>query len=1073
MKKIVTWAVNNSPAMNTLMVAVLGVGALCAFTLRRESFPQFELDYVLITVVYPGASPAEVEEGICLKIEEAIRGIEGIKKLETVSREGSGFGIAEIDPNARDVQTVVNDIRSEVDRIPSFPETAEDPEIKQVTLRSPAIRLSVIGGDRDDPEMEWKLRQITEDVRNELLQIPTITNVDLQAVRPYQIDVEISEETLRAHELTLQQVAEIIRKENLEVPAGNIQTRSTTYLVRGKNKYLTGKKIAEIPILTQPNGAVLRVGDLGTVRDGFEDQPIISEVDGQPGMVMVVNKTDKEDLLEIVQAVNDYAATKVMPPGYELRVWGSEWRMVRDRLDLLTRSGISGLILVFIVLALFLEIRLAFWVALGIPIAVFGTCAVMYFSGATLNMISMFAFVLALGIVVDDAIVVGENVYKHRQMGKPAMKAAIDGTVEVGPSVIASVTTTIIAFVPLLCVSGVMGKFIAVMPMAVISMLAISILESLFVLPCHLRHSSSPETSWYRRWLGSRNPLRLLVEAFLFAFNRARGYVSRGLEWFVEHYYLPSLQWGLNRPALAISSALSMLVLSFGLVVGGFTPWSVFPTLDMDTIVGKIVYPNGTPKEVLDRATQRMEEAARHVVADYEAAGTPILNTIFRSVGDVRGQDGNWEDRSGGHVGQVTMDMIPSDERQVKSTEIIRKWREALGEVAGAEKVTFGGPRIGPGGQPIEFKLVGEDLDRLDAAANKVKERLRSYPGVFDVADSYEPGKWELQLNVREDAKMMGQQMADLADTVRATYYGDEVMRLQRGRHEIKLMVRYPKEERESLANFEEIRVRTDEGDEIPLQALADVKVDRGPAAISRIDQLRAITITADVDEDTANASEVVADLKKSFMPGLFEEFPGMGVRWEGQQQQSDESIASLMIGFLIAAFVMFSLLTLEFRSYTQPAIVMAVIPFGAIGAILGHLCLGLPITMFSLFGMVALAGVVVNDSIVLIDFINHRREGGMTMREALLDAGRRRVRPILLTSITTVAGLLPILLERSIQAQILIPMAVSVSFGLMLGTIWVLIMVPIFYQTCTRVTDMVTPDEHEHLPAEPMGASV
>ena len=1032
MRALVSWAVRNSPAMNTLMVAVLAVGVGSLLTLRRESFPEFQLEYITIAVPYPGASPSETETGICAKIEEAIRAIDGIKKVSSVAAENQGRVVAELYADVPDPQKILNEIRSEVDRIPSFPEDAEDPVVKQFTLRTTAILVAVIGrpeDDPDDPATEWQLREVAERVRDQLLLLPSVSQVDLYGEKDYQIDVELPEANLRKYGLTLGEVAEAIRRENIELPAGTLRTKATEFLVRGKNKHRVGTGIRDLPVLTQPNGVVLTVGDLGTVRDGFHDTDTINEIDGRPGLVLSVRKTATEDILRIVEEVRDYLASADIPQGYKLRAWGDESSMVRDRLELLARNGLSGLVLVFLVLGIFLEIRLAFWVALGIPISVLGTCAVMLYSGATVNMVSMFAFVLALGIVVDDAIVVGENIYKHRQRGDSYAQAAISGTVEVAPSVIASVTTTIIAFVPLLYVSGVLGKFIAVMPLAVISMLVISILESMTMLPCHLAHSRPTQAAWNRRF---------------------RSAIERGINGIIDGGYLPVLRWSLANPAKMLATAVSCLFLAAGLIAGGFTPFVVFPKLDTDFVRAVVVYPSGTPASVTDRATRQLEATARAVAQEYADAGTPILSLTYRGVGHVSG-DGPVASQTGSHVGQVSLELLPADERNVPSSEILARWRQHAPEFPGTEALSFAGIVFGPGGQPIEFKLLGDDMEELEAAVEKAKERLASYPGVFDITDDSRPGKWELQLKVKPEAEAMGIHLADLAQTVRATYYGDEVMRLQRGRHEVKLMVRYPDNERRSLANFDEIRVRTPAGEEIPLSVLAQVDVIRGYSEIHRVNQQRSITITADLDEELANARQIVVDLQSGFMPELLKDHPSVSVRWEGQQERTNESVRSLNIGFAVALFGMLVLLTAQFRSYLQPLIVMAIIPFGLIGAVLGHLLLGLPLTLFSLFGVVALTGVVINDSIVLIDFINLRYTTGVPVQDALLDAGRERFRPVLLTSLTTVAGLLPILTETSLQAQALIPMAVSLSFGIMLSTLWVLVLVPTLFSVYAR----------------------
>ena len=1051
MKALIRWAIRNSPAMNTLMVAVLVVGIGSLTAMRREVFPEFDLDIVLITVPYPGASPGEIEEGICLKLEEAVRSIDSIKKQTSVAQEGSGHLILELEPRVN-VQRVLNEVRSEIDRIPSFPDLAEDPEVKQITLSRVAIRLGVLGPDVRAPDAELALRGVAEKVRTDLLLMPAISQANLIGARDYQIDIEIPESTLRQYGLSLDRVAEIVRRENIELPGGKLRTASQEVLLRGKNKRLLGDEIAEIPLITQNDGGVLTVGDLGVVKDAFTDESSINLINGRPGLMISIDRTASEDLLVICDEVHDYVLKANLPAGYELITWQDTAVDVRSRMELLRRNGIQGLILVFIVLAIFLDLRLSFWVALGIPVAVLGSCAVLLATGQTLNMISLFAFLLALGIVVDDAIVIGENIYAHRQRGDDVLTAAVQGAYEVLPSVAASVSTTIIAFIPLLFVSGVMGKFIAVLPVAVIAMLVISLLESTFILPFHLAHT---HTSFFRVMgilLFPLRPIGLLLHAI-------NGKMERWLETLIRQVYQPALRWTLRHAMIVIALAFSLFIVTIGFIPAGITPWSIFPKLDSNWIQAKVTFPDGTPVEVTDAATIRLESALKTID---EASESSLINLIHRSVGEVVGPGSLGPDSrtSGSHVGVVFVELTDTSVRSLKSEEILSNWRRATKEISGVDSLTFGTPEMGPGGVAIEFKLLApaEKMAQLEAAVEECKAELSreaKYPGVVDIVDDSRPGKSEYQLKIKESAHAMGISAMDLAETVRASFYGAEVMRLQRGRHEVKLMVRYPKRDRQSLAALDEIRIRADNGVERPITEFADIKVDRGYNEINRVDQLRSITITADITEGLGNANETVANLKLALMGptdpelaerGLLEKYPDVRIRWEGQQEESNDSMVSLGRGFLVATLAMFALLTLVFRSYVQPLIILCTIPFGLTGAILGHAVMGLPLTMFSLFGLVALTGVVVNDSIVLIDFINKRLAAGDDLQTAIVAGGSRRFRPVVLTSLTTIAGLTPILLEKSLQAQVLIPMANSLCFGLALATVLVLVLVPAFY---------------------------
>jgi multidrug efflux pump subunit AcrB len=1102
MNRVVRWAIHNSPAMNILMIGLLVMGTLSLVTMRREVFPEFELDIVLVSVAYPGASPDEVENGICKRIEESIYSIDGVKKMTSIAKEGSGSVVLELYPEA-DAQRIVNEVRSEVARIATyFPEMSEDPQVQEITMREAAIEVGVLAPETAESLDERELRDVAEWVREELLSLNEVSEVQLNGARDFQIDIEIDEDTLRKYGLTLQEAATIVRGENRELPGGTLRSRGEEVLLRGKNKRFLGHEIAALPLVTDPNGVVLSVGDLADVRDHFVDATAISKVNGREALVLTVNRTKSEDLLAMTEAVRDRLDELELPAGYEFEAWGDRSIDVRDRLDMLIENGIMGLILVFLVLAAFLELRLAFWVALGIPVSLLGAGSALLIGGQTLNMLSMFAFLMALGIVVDDAIVIGENIYSHRQMGKNFVRAAVDGTIEVMPSVIASVTTTIIAFCPLMFVAGIMGKFIAVMPFAVIAMLVISLVESVLILPCHLAHE---ENLFLRLLAIVFSPLRFIVRVFAVI----NGKVSTGLASFIDGIYTPALKWCIRNKAATVSAGIALFAIAVGFASSGVVPFIVFPKLDSNYLQAKITFPDGTPAATTDAATQRIEEALERVNKEFsDEDRPPVVKLVHRKVGQITG-NGNPAQGGGGsgsHVGMVIVELADTSVREQTSEEVTAKWRSEVGTIAGVDSLTYGIPFFGPGGTPIEFKLlaVGEEVKQLEDAVEKCKAKLATYGGVFDVADDSRPGKWELQIRVKDRAKSMGISQRELSETIRAAYYGAEVMRLQRGRHEVKLMVRYPAEQRRSLANFKDMHVRvrknrsnssasgqnnessvlgtsfggntqapstpTDSVLEIPVSELAEIDVVRGNSEINRLDRMRSITISADVNEALGNADNVIADLREpgGFMEELLSEHPVVKVRWEGQEEQRRESMSSLYRGAIVAIIVMFCLLTLEFRTYLQPLLILAIIPFGIIGAIFGHAVMGLPLTLFSFFGLVALTGVVVNDSIVLIDFINHRVRAGMPVDQALVEAGRRRFRPVLLTSMTTIAGLFPILIETSFQAQILIPMATSLSFGLLLATVVVLIMVPVLCGIYYRLFP-IDPAHHDHFDDAPL----
>ena len=658
MKALVRWSVNNTPAMNIVMLVLLGAGAWCVASLQREYWPYYELDEIEIRVAYPGASPEEVERAICEKIEAAVATISGVEVIRSTASEGSGQIRLELHSGASqsDVQQILGEVRAAVDQIPSLPLLAEEPQISQRMPRTTAIQIGVIGPDDDNIAAALELRRIAEEVHDDLLMFDSISLVELQGVPRFQIDVEIRAETLQQYGLTLSKVAEIIRAENVEIPGGTLRTESQEILLRGSNRRNIGHEIADIPIISHPNGVVLTLSEIGSVRDEFADDTSISRINGRPGIAVAVNTTAAEDLLEVGREVYSYLEAKALPPGYELVPYRDRSDDVQDRLKLMLKNGWMGLILVFVLLALFLELRLAFWVAMGIPVSLFGACNMMYLTGQTLNLTSLFAFLIALGIVVDDAIVVGENIYVHRWQGKSLRQAAIDGTMEVLPSVTTSVITTVIAFLPMLFVTGRLGRFTTVLPLAVISMLLISLGECLTILPSHLAHRDNFLLTLIS-WL--LTPVRYLGTLFVWLNQR----ISRLLDGFIERVYLPSLSWSLRNPPIVIATAAGLLIVSAGVVRSGCVPFVVLPRIDSNVLQVLIAYPNGTPADVTDTATRRIEAAMAKVnqqsiderLTERQAG---VVLAMHRAVG--YGASSTGDVSTGSHVGSITVSLLDS-----------------------------------------------------------------------------------------------------------------------------------------------------------------------------------------------------------------------------------------------------------------------------------------------------------------------------------------------------------------------------------------------------------------------------
>ncbi|MDR1964662.1 MAG: efflux RND transporter permease subunit [Planctomycetaceae bacterium] len=1064
LRGIIKQIIFSSPAMNILMIVVLVFGAISGLKLRRETFPEFDMDMIMISVPYPGATPEEVENGICQKIEEAVQSINGIRKITSTASEGNAAVTIELRSGEKNVDRVLDNVKNAVDRVRTqFPDLAEPPVVQLAEIQESIISIGLIGPLDNSVESNLQLRQIAEKLREELLQYPKISMVNLVGTKNYQIDIEIPEHVLRSYRMTLDQAADIIRSENLQTPGGIIRAPSQEINVRTDNKRYDGVGIGKLPFITTRQGTVINLEDVATIRDEFIDSPSlatvytppdsgipenIKNVSGRPVIGLSVLRNVNEDLLAMADNVHEFIAKKncpgELPKGYSLIYWGDRSVEVRGRLQLLAKNGLQGLIIVFFLLALFLEIKLAVWVALGIPFSICATALLLYGSDMTLNMISTFGVIMGLGIVVDDSIVVGENIYAHRARNKVFLTAAIDGITEVFPSVFASVLTTIIAFVPLLYVSGMMGKMVYLIPVVMITMLVSSLIECTLILPCHLAHREN----LFLKMLGV---YLYIFSWLLLPLNWVSRHTRNIMDYFVQNIYGRSIVVVLSYREVFIVGSLCVMAITLALVFSGTTPFVVFPKMDGNMIQSTLVFPNGTPEEVTDKWTQHLERSFWKVAQSYADAGTPIAIRSFRVVGTSLNQRGvqlSGESTGGNaYQGSVIIELLEGNERHISSVEITDRWREESGRVPGADKLTFDSQMFGPQGGAISFRLVmrSEDADKLEAAVEESKAYLASINGTQDITDGDMPGKFEFRLKIKKNAIAMGLHPEDLAKVIRASYYGSEVQRLQRGRHEVKVMVCYPREDRRSLGDFNEIRIRTANG-EYPITELADIEVVRGFTSITRRNQQRCIEVSADVDEGQANAQQIIAALRTDFLPKLQERYPGISVVWEGREDDLVQARESMIIGFSIAMCVMFTVLTLQFRSYVQPLIIMAIIPFGLVGAVAAHTMFGMPLTLFSLFGLVALSGIIVNDSIVMIDFINRRLRNGGALQETLVTVGQSRFRPIFLTSVTTIGGLLPIVLETSMQAQMIIPMALSLAGGVTLTLVLVLYFVPVLY---------------------------
>jgi multidrug efflux pump subunit AcrB len=1028
----IAWFTRNPVAANLLMAVLLVGGVLALYTVHQEEFPNINTQMVSITVPYLGAAPEESEQGVCLRIEEAIEGVEGIDRLHTTAAEGACNVLAELLLDA-DANEALNEIKSRVDGITGLPVETEKPIVSKAVITRGVVQIA-ISGDVD----ERTLKEIGKEVRDDIAAMDGISQVTLAYVRPYEISIEVSEQVLRRYGLTLDQVANAVRNASLDMPGGTIRTEGGEILLRTKGQAYWGREFEDIVVLTRGDGTRVLLSEIATIRDTFEEGDLRARFNGEPAAVVKVYQVGKENTIQMARDVrayvNDYQA--LLPPGLTLTLWTDESRQLVERLNILTDTALSGLLLVVIILALFLRFRLAMWVAAGIPIALLGTIAVFPYADISISTITVMAFILVLGILVDDAIVVGERVYGHEQMGKDPVQAAIDGTREVSIPVIFGVLTTMAAFLPLIIVPGRMAEFFGVIGYVVIIALVFSIIESQLILPAHLAHRNHAEA---RHGLSKR-------------WNQLQGRLSGWLENVASQRYQPLLRRAVAWRYATAATGLGVLILAVALIASGRIVFSFFPAVEGDRVHAQLEMPEGVSVDVTARAAEQLERAARTLQRELDAeispAGGSVVVNMLSSIGVVVERDGpNRGNNSGrSHYAEVVIELLPLEQRgDLSARAVAQRWRALTGDIPDAVKLTFNADAF-TAGEPISYQLSGKDVDRMRAAAAALKAELARFDGVFDIADSFRAGKQEIKLSLLPEARNLGITLSDLARQVRSAFYGVEAQRLQRGQDEVRVMVRYPEQERTSIGNLEDMYIRAPDGSEVPFYSVAGFEIGRGYSSIRRVDGRRVVNVTADVDRATVSPEEVDAAIQQTVLPALREQYRGIEIGLSGEQEERVKAMTGLAFAAVLALVIIYALLAVPLRSYVQPLVIMSVIPFGAVGAIVGHWIMGELLVFFSALGIVALSGVVVNSSLVLVDFINRQRRNGVGMLEATLQAGTVRFRAIILTSVTTFVGLVPLMATASPATAFVIPMAVSLAFGVLFATFITLFLVPSLY---------------------------
>ena len=1034
MNHLVEWFARNRVAANLVAAFVIISGLMAVPQIKQEVFPEFDSDWVLIEVPFPGAAPEEVEEMICARVEQAVQGLSGVKQVVSRSSENTGVISIELLPQT-DSDSFLDKAKARVDAIETFPEEAKKPVITDFIIRKQVINVAVYG---DAGEMA--LKRSGERVRDELLALPEISQVELFNVRPYEISIELREDDLRRFGLTFDEVAAAIRRSSLNLPGGSIKTGGGEILLRSNFQAYSKKDFERLPLRTNVDGSRMTLGEVAVINNGFAEVDSNSMFDGRPAALVKVFRVGNQGALEISEAAKQYvsSAQATMPAGVSLETWQDDSSYLRGRLDLLYRNGKAGLILVFLILALFLRFRLAIWVTFGIPVSFLGTLWLMPSMDVSISLISLFAFIVVLGIVVDDAIVMGENIYTYQQRFGPGIKSTLEGAKEVARPVVFGVLTTIAAFYPLLQVEGNTGKILRFIPLIVIPTLFFSLLECLVILPAHLRdlpdaHTAKPQSLW----------------------ARFQNLFASAAEQFALKIYQPTLDFCLKWRYLTVCIGFSALMLTVAGYAGGHFRFTFFPPVEGDNVAAWITYPRGIPVEKTTEAIRRLSAAAEKMEVEF-SGGSGNTNVILHSLASVGQQPfrteaekagGNYgSSHFGSHKGEVHLEVAPSEERTITSQEIANRWRELAGEFPGAVEVGFSAS-IFSAGKPINIRLSGPDIKTLQTAALELKDQLKAIDGVRDISDSFRLGKREINLELNELGHALGLRQEDLARQVRQAFYGEEAQRIQRDRDDVKVMVRYPKINRQSVRDLYDLRIRTSTGKQIPLTQIASATEGRGYATIRRVDGRRSVNITADVDIKKVESNKIINRLRSEELPALLDKNPGLQYTFVGDRQEQEQTLASMFRSYLVAMVIIYALLAIPFGSYLQPFIVMCAIPFGLIGAVLGHLIMGMDLTILSMFGVVALTGIVVNDSLVMVDYVNRNRPKYKGIIDAVRVSGVARFRAILLTSLTTFAGLAPLVFfEKSVQAQFLVPMAISLSFGVMFATIVTLVLVPAGY---------------------------
>jgi multidrug efflux pump subunit AcrB len=1084
MKTLIAWFAENRIAANLMLILIVLSGASALVSMPQKSFPDIDIPIITVSVLYLGAAPEEVELGVCVRIEEELEGVEGVKEIRSQANEGVCSVTVELFESADKAQAL-DDVKNRVDAIDTLPLETEKPVINLITSIRTVMDIAITG-----PNDERALKVLGQRVRDDIAALPSVTQVELLNVRPYEVSVEVSEASLQRNGLTLSEVAAVIRRQSLDLPGGAIKTDTGEILLRTKGQAYWGDEFENLLLLSRSDGSRVFLRDVARVVDGFEDTDQSLRFDGRPATIIRVSRVGDQDILKITDEVKAYLETAVsrLPEGAVLTVWNDNSRLLRDRLSTLLDSARQGFLMVLILLALFLRPRLAFWVSIGVPVAFLGALYLTNQLGLSIDGISLFGFILVLGIMVDDAIVVGENVHSEQRRSETLLGGAILGTQKITVPVIFGVLTTICAFVPMLQGVGSSGQIGGVIATVVICCLIFSLIESQLILPAHLGHQEvkTPAGEVYLllvpvvaivllefAWdLPSYFGMAIGTASFvllLHTFNVSQPWANRvskfqqqfssSIENLIKTRFRSLVALAIRVRYTTLAFAFVFFLSGLGIIGSGRLPFSFFPPLASDQAIAQLTMPLGTSADVTEKAVMHLEKSAMTLAETLaqKFPEAPPVTHILSAVGNQPSSSGGGgpsgpasSGGGGAHLGEVTLQLTPSQSRALDTRQIAGLWREQAGSIPGAVELKFNSSLFTVG-NAIDIQLSGEDVGELRAIAAELRLKLSSYPGVLDITDSFRSGKQELKLTMKPEGEAAGLSLSQLAQQVRQAFYGEEAQRIQRGRDDVRVMVRYTDSERRSVTALDRMRVRTPQGSEIPFNTVAVADLGRGYASIKRTESRRVVNVVADVDRSVVTAEEVLSDLSAGYLDQVLKDHPRVSLSLEGEQRQSGEYLVSLVLPFMIALFVIYALLAVPLQSYAQPLMIMSVIPFAYVGAIWGHqimkqfdLISG--VAMMSILGMIAAAGVVVNSSLILTYTVNRLRSEGYDLHEAVTEAAVTRCRPIVLTSMTTFVGLMPLMFNTSVQAQFLVPMAVSLAFGVLFATVITLLVVPAIY---------------------------